>query len=48
MDERFVLARVRAHAGDTGPARRRPAQDRRQRSRGAQPGSFGTNGDGPA
>ena len=30
MDERFVLARVRAHAGDTGPARRRPAQDRRQ------------------
>ena len=24
MDERFVLTRVRAHAGDTGPARRRP------------------------
>ena len=47
MDERFVLARVRAHAGDTGPARRRPAQDRRQPNRGAQPGSFGTNGDGP-
>ena len=47
MDERFVLARVRAHAGDTGPARRRPAQDRRQGNRGAQPGSFGTNGDGP-
>ena len=34
MDERFVLTRVRAHAGDTGPARRRPAQDRRQRNRG--------------
>ena len=47
MDERFVLARVRAHAGDTGPARRRPGQDRRQGNRGAQPGSFGTNGDGP-
>ena len=47
MDERFVLARVRAHAGDTGPARRRPAQDRRHPNRGAQPGSFGTNGDGP-
>ena len=47
MDERFVLARVRAHAGDTGPARRRPAQDRRQPNRGEQPGSFGTNGDGP-
>src|ERR1700757_1841794 len=30
MDERFVLTRVRTHAGDTGPARRRPGQDRRQ------------------
>jgi DNA primase len=47
MDERFVLTRVRAHAGDTGPARRRPAQDRRDPNRGTQPGSFGTNGDGP-
>ena len=46
MDERFVLTRVRAHAGDTGPARRRAGQDRRQQSRGEQPGSFGTNGDG--
>jgi DNA primase len=46
MDERFVLTRIRAHAGDTGPARRRPGQDRRQQSRGEQPGSFGTNGDG--
>jgi DNA primase len=46
MDERFVLARVRAHAGDTGPARRRPGQDRSQPNRGKQPGSFGTNGDG--
>src|SRR6201986_3110257 len=46
MDERFVLARVRAHAADVGPARRRPGQDRRQQSRGEQPGSFGTNGDG--
>ena len=44
MDERFVLTRVRAHAGDTGPARRRPGQDRSQRSRGGQPGSFGANG----
>ena len=47
MDERFVLTRVRAHAGDTGPARRRPGQDRRQPNRGEQPGSFGANGDGP-
>ncbi len=47
MDERFVLTRVRAHAGDTGPARRRPAQDRSHPNRGKQPGSFGTNGDGP-
>ena len=47
MDERFVLTRVRAHAGDTGPMRRRPGQDRSQPSRGERPGSFGTNGDGP-
>src|SRR5206468_791638 len=46
MDERFVLTRVRAHAGDTGPARRRPGQDRSQQGRGEQPGSFGTNGNG--
>jgi DNA primase len=46
MDERFVLTRVRAHAGDTGQARRRPAQDRRHPNRATQPGSFGTNGDG--
>ena len=46
MDERFVLTRVRAHAGDTGPARRRPGQDRSQGSRGEQPGPFGANGDG--
>ena len=44
MDERFVLTRVRAHAGDTSRARRRPGQDRGQQSRGEQPGSFGTNG----
>ena len=48
MDERFVLTRVRAHAGDTGPVRRRAGQDRSQGSLGGQPGSFGTNGDGPA
>jgi DNA primase len=45
MDEDFVLARVRAHAGDTGPARRRPGQDRSQGSQGKQPGPFGANGD---
>src|SRR6516162_3548895 len=45
MDERFVLARIRAHAGDTGSPRRRPGQDRRQQNRGGQPGSFGANGD---
>jgi DNA primase len=44
MDERFVLTRVRAHAGDTGPVRRRPGQDRGQGSRGGQPGPFGANG----
>ena len=48
MDERFVLTRVRAHAGDTSRARRRPGQDRRQQSRGEQPGSFGTNGNARA
>ena len=47
MDERFVLARVRAHAGDTGSGRRRPGQDRKQEGRGGQPGSFGTNGAEP-
>jgi len=47
MDERFVLARIRAHAGDTGPARRRPGQDRAPGNRGAQRGPFGTNGEGP-
>jgi DNA primase len=45
MDEDFVLARVRAHAADAGPARRRPGQDRSQGSQGRQPGPFGTNGD---
>ena len=45
MDERFVLTRVRAHAGDAGPARRRPGQDRSQGSRGGQPGPFGANED---
>jgi len=44
MDERFVLARVRAHAGDTGSGRRRSGQDRKQEGRGGRPGSFGTNG----
>jgi len=42
MDERFVLARIRSHAGDTGPGRRRAGQDRKQENRGEQPGSFGT------
>src|SRR6516225_8284011 len=45
MDERFVLARVRAHAGDTGSGRWRPGQDRKQENRGEHPGSFGANGD---
>ena len=38
MDERFVLARVRAHAGDTGRrgAAGRAGQDRAQGNRGAQ------------
>jgi len=48
MDERFVLARVRAHAGDTGPVRRRPGQDRRQPGQGEQPrlvrGQWGRTG----
>jgi len=41
-----VLARIRTHAGDTGPARRRPGQDRKQGNRGEQPSSFGPNGGG--
>ncbi len=48
LDENFILGRIGAHAGDTGPGgpgRRRPGQDRRQGSRGEQPGPFGTNGD---
>ena len=47
MDERFVLARVRAHAGDTGsgaPPVRPNRQDRKQENLGGQPGSFGPNG----
>ena len=46
MDENFVLSRVRAHAKDTAPGRRRPGQVRRQEIRGEQPSSFGPNGDG--
>jgi DNA primase len=46
MDENFVLSRVRAHARDTGPGRRRPGQARRQENRGEQPSSFGPNGGG--
>jgi DNA primase len=46
MDENFVLSRVRAHARDTGPGRRRPGQVRRQENRGEQPSSFGPNGGG--
>jgi DNA primase len=45
LDEEFVLSRIRTHAGDTGPARRRPGQDRGQPGRGKQPGPFGSNGD---
>jgi DNA primase len=45
LDEEFVLSRIRTHAGDTGPARRRTGQDRNRPARGKQPGSFGTNGD---
>ncbi len=41
MDEDFVLARVRAHTGDSGTGRRRPRQDRRQENGGEQNGSFG-------
>jgi len=41
MDERFVLARIRAHAGDTAPGRRK------QENRGRQPGSFGPSKDAP-
>ena len=48
MDERFVLTRVRAHAGDTGPVRRggRAGQDRRNERRGEHPGPFGSPGNG--
>jgi DNA primase len=46
MDERFVLARIRAHAGDTGRSGRRAGQERKQGNRGEQPSSFGPNGGG--
>ncbi|HEV2537415.1 MAG TPA: DNA primase [Streptosporangiaceae bacterium] len=58
MDERFVLTRVRTHAGDTGhggargggqqSSRRRPGQNGTQDSRGRQAGSFGSPGNGTA
>jgi DNA primase len=58
MDERFVLTRVRTHAGDTGhggargggqqSSRRRPGQNGTQDSRGRQAGSFGPPGNGTA
>jgi DNA primase len=44
MDERFVLSRVRTHAGDTGTQARRRGQDRGRENRGRQAGSFGSNG----
>jgi DNA primase len=44
MDERFVLSRVRTHAGDTGTPARRRGQDRARENRGRQAGSFGSNG----
>ena len=50
MDERFVLARIRAHAGDTDTrsGRRRPSTapgpDGDRRARNGNAGSFGTNG----
>src|SRR5712671_1673271 len=50
MDEEFVMARVRAHAGDSDarPGRRGPrkplAPDREQETRYGQQGSFGING----
>ncbi len=51
MDERFVLSRVRTHAGDgeAGQGRRgqrqamRPGRDRAQESQGGYPGPFGKN-----
>ena len=58
MDERFVLTRVRTHAGDTGHggargggqqgSRRRPGHNGTQDSRGRPAGSFGSNGNGTA
>jgi DNA primase len=53
MDERFVLARVRAHAGDSDNrpgrrgSRRPPGPDWEQQTGNSRPGSFGINGDGP-
>jgi DNA primase len=55
MNEDFVLARVRAHAGDgdTGPGRRgqrqavRQGRNRAQESQGGDRGPFGINGGGP-
>ena len=44
MDEQFVLARVRAHAGDSRARRAAgPARIAKQENRGEHPGSFGAN-----
>jgi DNA primase len=48
MDERFVLSRVRTHAGDTNTPGRRRGQDGRQGNGGRQAASFGSNGGGSA
>jgi DNA primase len=48
MDERFVLSRVRTHAGDTGPARRKASQNRAQGERGRQATPFGPHDGGSA
>jgi len=52
LDEDFILARIRAHAGDGDArpgrpvSRRRPGPDREQETWNSRPGSFGINGDG--
>jgi DNA primase len=49
LDEDFILARIRVHAGDgdVRPGRRKPSgPDREQETRNGNQGSFGINGDG--
>ena len=46
MDEEFVMARVRTHAGDTRPGGREGREDQGQAARRVEPGAAQENGNG--